>query len=291
MTHYSLLCAYPFLYEKRVHTPTWTIDTVITHHSLGLQCLLSQALQILDRHLQWSRHQRFMHVKIWHNGCKGCALVHVWMNLCTQNSGPEWITSSTKTTEQSCDDTHFVPSDFSLPDYVRPYSGQLKGDQITNSTFWACSLAWKYWKTNAYNQFCDVFCFCTSSTFSKYFDFVSSQWSCQMFIRFCPSWWATGKHGNAGTETGTETTKRCGEREPISWPYSRQESQITHEQAPHWVHSSIRKLIPGRHSRFVIVEPRVVVYRLSSSQVDGNWLLACLAEPDSHTKNGLGLEN
>ena len=24
------------LYEKRVHTPTWTIDTVITHHSLGL---------------------------------------------------------------------------------------------------------------------------------------------------------------------------------------------------------------------------------------------------------------
>ena len=24
------------LYEKRVHTATWTIDTVITHHSLGL---------------------------------------------------------------------------------------------------------------------------------------------------------------------------------------------------------------------------------------------------------------
>ena len=23
------------LYEKRVHTPTWTIATVITHHSLG----------------------------------------------------------------------------------------------------------------------------------------------------------------------------------------------------------------------------------------------------------------
>ena len=56
---------------------------------------------------------------------------------------------------------------------------------------------------------------------------------------------ATGKHGNAGTETGTETTKRCGEREPISWPYSRQESQISHEQAPHWVHSSIRKLYQG----------------------------------------------
>ena len=34
---------------------------------------------------------------------------------------------------------------------------------------------------------------------------------------------ATGKRGNAGTETGTETTKRCGEREPVSWPYSRQE--------------------------------------------------------------------
>ena len=42
------------------------------------------------------------------------------------------------------------------------------------------------------------------------------------------------------------------------------------ELAPHWVHSSIRKLIPRRHSCFVIVEPRVVVYRLSSSQVDSN---------------------
>ena len=34
---------------------------------------------------------------------------------------------------------------------------------------------------------------------------------------------ATGKHGNAGTET----TKRSGEREPVSPPYSRQESQMS----------------------------------------------------------------
>ena len=44
--------------------------------------------------------------------------VTVWTNLCTQNSGPEWITAFTKTTEQSRDDTHFVPSDSSLPDYI-----------------------------------------------------------------------------------------------------------------------------------------------------------------------------
>ena len=62
------------------------------------------------------------------------------------------------------------------------------------------------------------------------------------------------------TGTGTETTKRCGER--LSLRVSNEP-----ELAPHWVHSSIRKLIPGRHSRFVIVGPRVVVYRLSSSQV------------------------
>ena len=35
------------LYEKRVHTLIWTVDTVITHHSLGLWCLLSQALRYL----------------------------------------------------------------------------------------------------------------------------------------------------------------------------------------------------------------------------------------------------
>ena len=28
-----------------------------------------------------------------------------------------------------------MPSDSSLPDYIRPYSGQLEDDQITNSTF------------------------------------------------------------------------------------------------------------------------------------------------------------
>ena len=72
-----------------------------------------------------------MHVKMRH-GCKGCALVTVWTNFCTQNSGPERITSFTKTTEQSRDDTHFVPSDSSLPDYIRPLPSQLKGDQITN---------------------------------------------------------------------------------------------------------------------------------------------------------------
>ena len=44
---------------------------------------------------------------------------------------------------------------------------------------------------------------------------------------------ATGKHGNAGTETGTgtgtgtETTKRAGDREPVSSPCSRQESQMS----------------------------------------------------------------
>ena len=61
--------------------------------------------------------------------------VNVWTNLCTQNGDPERITSFTKTTEQSRDDTHFGPSDSSSPDYIRPYSGQLEGDQITNSTF------------------------------------------------------------------------------------------------------------------------------------------------------------
>ena len=55
----------------------------------------------------------------------------MWTNLCTQNSGPEWITSFTKTTEQLRDDTHFVPSDSSVPDCIRPYLGQSKGDQIT----------------------------------------------------------------------------------------------------------------------------------------------------------------
>ena len=54
---------------------------------------------------------------------------------------------------------------------------------------------------------------------------------------------ATGKHGNAGTETGTEATKRRGKSEPGLQPYSCQESQISHELAPHWVHSSISKLI------------------------------------------------
>ena len=48
----------------------------------------------------------------------GCALVTVWTNLCTQNSGPERITSFTKTTEQSCNNTHFVPSDSLLPDFT-----------------------------------------------------------------------------------------------------------------------------------------------------------------------------
>ena len=63
--------------------------------------------------------------------------------------------------------------------------------------------------------------------------------------------------------------ERCGEREPVSWSYSRQESQVSHELALHWVHSSIRELIPRRHCRFVIVGPRVVVYQLSNNQVDG----------------------
>ena len=51
---------------------------------------------------------------------------------------------------------------------------------------------------------------------------------------------------------------------PPTWPGY----EASHELAPHWVHSSIRKLIPGRHCCFVIVGPQVVVYRLSSSQVD-----------------------
>ena len=52
---------------------------------------------------------------------------------------------------------------------------------------------------------------------------------CSLFER------ATGKHGNAGTETGmgtgtgtgTETTERSGERESVSSPYSPQESQMS----------------------------------------------------------------
>ena len=43
--------------------------------------------------------------EIRHNGCKGYALATVWMNLYTQNSGPEQITCFTKTTEESRDDT------------------------------------------------------------------------------------------------------------------------------------------------------------------------------------------
>ena len=37
---------------------------------------------------------------------------------------------------------------------------------------------------------------------------------------------ATGKHGNVGTETGTEIIKGYGESEPVLWPYSLHESQI-----------------------------------------------------------------
>ena len=39
---------------------------------------------------------------------------------------------ATKTTEQSRDDTHYVPSDPSLPVYIQTYPGQLKLDQIIN---------------------------------------------------------------------------------------------------------------------------------------------------------------
>ena len=52
-----------------------------------------------------------------------------------------------------------------------------------------------------------------------------------------PPIWATGKHGNVGTEmemetgmgmeTGMEITERYGEPEPVSWAYSHQESQIS----------------------------------------------------------------
>ena len=71
-----------------------------------------------------------------------------------------------------------------------------------------------------------------------------------------------------------------GEREPVLCSYSRQEFQISHELALHWVHSSIRELIPRRHCRFVIVGPRVIVNRLSHNRVDAS---------DSHTINRLGL--
>ena len=86
------------LYENWYTHPLGLLILLITHHWLELWCLLSQALyiQILGRHLQWSWHQRFMHVKIWDDECKGCALVTVWTNLCTRNSGPEWITSFTR---------------------------------------------------------------------------------------------------------------------------------------------------------------------------------------------------
>ena len=92
-------------------------------------------------------------------------------------------------------------------------------------------------------------------------------------------WEVLGQLENTETQERKREWKqpeRCGEREPVSWPYCHQESQISHELAPHWVHSSIRRLIPGRHCRFVIVGPRVVVYRLSSSQVDGyTTVLSC----------------
>ena len=93
-------------------------------------------------------------------------------------------------------------------------------------------------------------------------------------FRKCLMAWATGKQMQEQKwewewKRKWKQLEKCGEHEPVSWPYSHQESQISHELAPHWVHSSICKLIPGRHYRFIIVGPRVVVYRLSSSQVDG----------------------
>ena len=82
---------------------------------------------------------------------------------------------------------------------------------------------------------------------------------------------------------GTEITKRCGEPEPVLWPYSHQESQISLNQHHTWYILQWVNLKSGRHSLFIIVG-----LRLSSSQVDGHTRLASLTEPDSHVKNGLG---
>ena len=100
----------------------------------------------------------------------------LWTNLCTQNSGRERITSFTKTAEQFHDDTFIAW-------LHQPYSGQLKGDQITNSTFWACSLAWKYT-----DKWLPTISFVMFSVFvlSLLLQILChDMWSCQMFIRFC----------------------------------------------------------------------------------------------------------
>ena len=96
--------------------------------------------------------------------------------------------------------------------------------------------------------------------------------------------WKTRKRGN-----GNGNGNNLKDVENISQSRGHTFTKSSHELAPHWVHSSICKLIPGIHSRFIIVGPRVVVYWLSSSQVDGYTILAGLVASDSHTINRLRL--
>ena len=103
--------------------PLWlSVDTVITHHSLALWLLLIQALQIPDRCLQWS----------WHLYCMG--------NIATDPMAarPALVTAGMKIAFCSQNSQHNVPNDSSF--YIQIYSGQLKMDEFTNSTFWVCSM-------------------------------------------------------------------------------------------------------------------------------------------------------
>ena len=121
-----------------------------------------------------------MHVKIhWCNGYKGCISCCEDGKLLPQNSGPEQTTSFTKTTEQSPDDTHYVPSDH--PAYICTYSSQLKEDL---SSFWACSLELPTNNCLQWNSFgTKLFCIFVLSLYTSLF--LLWQWSCPMFNRFC----------------------------------------------------------------------------------------------------------
>ena len=68
-----------------------------------------------------------------------------------------------------------------------------------------------------------------------------------------------------GTGMEMEKAKRCGEPVAILSPRISDKPEL----APHWVHSSICKLILGRCSCFIIMGQQVVVYQLTdSSQAD-----------------------
>ena len=123
-----------------------TIDTVIAHHSPALGLLVIKnptgtrqipAVKVESLYL-WKMH--------WYNGCKGLFFVGMEISCCSQNSGPEHITSFTRLMNmQFLDDMHYdYVHKWSLPAYhqdiliFRPVHG--RGSNCYNSDFWACSL-------------------------------------------------------------------------------------------------------------------------------------------------------